>query len=46
MARILIIEDDPQSARLATRVLEREGHEVTLRPRVFTMSEERHDPRL
>src|SRR5215213_9135738 len=29
MARILIIEDDPQSARLATRVLEREGHEVT-----------------
>lgn len=28
MARILIIEDDPQSARLATRVLEREGHEV------------------
>jgi two-component system, cell cycle response regulator DivK len=29
MARILIIEDDPQSARLATRVLEREGHEIT-----------------
>jgi two-component system, cell cycle response regulator DivK len=28
MARILIIEDDPQSARLATRVLEREGHTV------------------
>jgi two-component system, cell cycle response regulator DivK len=29
MAKILLIEDDPQSARLATRVLEREGHEVT-----------------
>ena len=29
MANILIIEDDPQSARLATRVLEREGHTVT-----------------
>ncbi len=29
MARILMIEDDPGSARLAIRVLEREGHEVT-----------------
>jgi CheY-like chemotaxis protein len=28
MARILIIEDDPQSARLVTRVLEREGYET------------------
>ncbi len=28
MARILIIEDDPNSARLVTRVLEREGHET------------------
>lgn len=29
MAKILLIEDDPQSARLATRVLRKEGHEVT-----------------
>lgn len=29
MIRILIIEDDPGSARLTTRVLEREGYEVT-----------------
>lgn len=28
MAKILLIEDDPQSARLATRVLQKEGHEV------------------
>src|SRR5687768_15389413 len=29
MAHILLIEDDPNSARLATRVLEKEGHQVT-----------------
>lgn len=28
MAKILLIEDDPNSARLATRVLEKEGHEI------------------
>ncbi len=28
MARILLIEDDPNSARLAIRVLEKEGHEI------------------
>lgn len=29
MANILVIEDDPNSARLTTRVLERAGHTVT-----------------
>ena len=29
MAHILLIEDDPNSARLATRILERDGHSVT-----------------
>lgn len=28
MSRIVIIEDNPDSARLATRILERAGHEV------------------